>query len=63
MTEKPLAAKLPILFFGLIALGVPFAIGAANILNHFYRDGAYLFDSGLLAYPMTDPDLGIYIRL
>jgi hypothetical protein len=58
MTEKPLAARLPIVFFGLIALGVPFAIGASNILNHFYRRGAYLFDSGLLAHLMTHPDLG-----
>jgi hypothetical protein len=57
MTEKPLAAKLSILFFGLIALGVPFAVGVGNILNHFYRDGAYLFDSGLLAHLMTHPDL------
>jgi hypothetical protein len=39
--------------FGLIAIGVPFAIGASNILNHFYRDGAYLMDSGLLAYMMS----------
>jgi hypothetical protein len=55
---KPLVARLPILFFGLIALGLPFAIGASNILNHFYRDGAYLYDSGLLAYLMTHPGLG-----
>jgi hypothetical protein len=41
--------------FGLIAVGVPFVVGASNILNHFYRDGAYLMDSGLLAYIMS-PD-------
>lgn len=55
--ETPVAAKLPVLFFGMIAVVVPFAIGAANILNHFCRFGAYLFDSGLLAYLMTHPDL------
>jgi hypothetical protein len=55
--KTPVAAKLPVLFFGMIAVVVPFAIGAANILNHFYRFGAYLFDSGLLAYLMTHPDL------
>lgn len=44
------------LFFGTVAVAAPFAIGAANILNHFYRHGAYLLDSGLLAYLMTHPD-------
>ena len=39
--------------FGLVAVSVPFAIGVSNILNHFYRDGAYLMDSGLLAYMMS----------
>jgi hypothetical protein len=48
--------KPAILFFGLIATVIPFALGVASILNHFYRQGAYLLDSGLLAYLMTQPD-------
>ena len=55
--ETPVGAKLPILFFGMIALVVPFAVGTENILNHFYRFGAYLFDSGLLAYLMAHTSL------
>jgi hypothetical protein len=47
------------LFFGAIATGVPFAIGAADILNHFYRQGGYVLDSGLLAYLMTHADPGL----
>jgi hypothetical protein len=42
-----------ILTCGLTAVVIPFGLGLSNILNHFYRDGAYLLDSGLLAYLMT----------
>ncbi len=40
---------------------VPFTAGYVWILNHFYRHGAYLQDSGLLAYLLTngDPSLPI----
>ncbi|MGE0667812.1 MAG: hypothetical protein AB7O49_14755 [Sphingomonadales bacterium] len=46
-----------ILACGLAAVAVPFAAAYSSILNHFYRDGAYLLDSGLLAYLMTHADL------
>jgi hypothetical protein len=48
-----LRSKLAVPIAGLIATGVPLAIGVSNILNHFYRQGAYILDSGLLAYLMT----------
>jgi hypothetical protein len=56
--ENTLTTKFVVLLFGLLALGIPFAVGTSNILNHFYLQGSYLFDSGLLAHLMTHRDSG-----